>query len=82
MAPWTVAHQATLSLGFPKEEYLSGLPFSSPEDLLPGIKPVSSSLVGRLFTAEPLGKPNHKNINISNTVLYEDIFETKIKPHN
>ena len=82
VAPWTVAQQATLSLGFPKQEYLSGLPFSSPEDLLPGIKPVSPSLVGRFFTAEPLGKSNHTNIKVSNTVLYGDIFETKIKPHN
>ena len=29
-APWTVAHQASLSMGFPRQEYWSGLPFSSP----------------------------------------------------
>ena len=28
--PWTVAHQASLSLGFSRQEYWSGLPFSSP----------------------------------------------------
>ena len=28
--PWTVAHQAYLSLGFPKQEHWSGLPFPSP----------------------------------------------------
>ena len=39
--PWTVAHQASLSLGFPRQEYWNGLPFSPPGDLLnPGIKPV------------------------------------------
>ena len=32
--PWTVAHQAPLSMGFPRQEYWSGLPFPSPEDLL------------------------------------------------
>ena len=38
--PWTVAHQAPLSMGFPRQEYWSGLPF--PGDLPnPGIKPAS-----------------------------------------
>ena len=32
-APWTVACQDPLSMGFPKQEYLRGLPFSSPGDL-------------------------------------------------
>ena len=31
--PWTIAHQAPLSLGFPKQEYWSGLPLPSPEHL-------------------------------------------------
>ena len=31
--PWTVAHLATLSMGFSRHEYCSGLPFPSPEDL-------------------------------------------------
>jgi len=31
--PWTVAHQAPLSVGFPRQEYCSGLPLSSPGDL-------------------------------------------------
>ena len=40
--PWTVAHQASLSMGFPREEYWSGFPFPSPGNLSdPGIKPVS-----------------------------------------
>ena len=30
VTPWTVAHQATLSMGFSRQEYRSGLPFSSP----------------------------------------------------
>ena len=39
---WTVAHQAPLSMGFPRQEYWSGLPFPSPGDLPdPGIKSTS-----------------------------------------
>jgi len=40
--PWTVARQAPLSMGFPRQEYWSGLPFPAPGDLPnPGIQPVS-----------------------------------------
>ena len=43
--PWTVAHQIPLSMGFPRQEYWSRLPFSSPGDLPdPGIKPWSPAL--------------------------------------
>ena len=40
--PWTVAHQAPLSMGFFRQEYWSGLPFPPPGDLPnPGIEPES-----------------------------------------
>ena len=56
MTPWTVAHQASLSMGFSRQEYWSGLPFPSPEDLSdPGIKLISPALAGRFFTTEPPG---------------------------
>ena len=43
--PWTVAHQASLSMGFSWQEYWSGLPFPSPEDLPdPGIESWSPAL--------------------------------------
>ena len=43
--PWTVAHQAPLSMGFSRQEYWSGLPFPSPGDLPhPGIEPESPAL--------------------------------------
>ena len=43
--PWTVAYQAPLSTGFPRQEYWSGLPFPSPGDLsCPGIEPESPAL--------------------------------------
>ena len=58
VAPWTVACQAPLSMGFSKQEYWSGLPFPPPEDLPdPGIEPVSPALSGRFFTSELPGKP-------------------------
>ena len=40
--PWTAAHQAPLSMGFSRQEYWSGLPFSYSRDLPdPGIEPLS-----------------------------------------
>ena len=42
--PFTVAHQAPLSMGFPKQEYWSRLPFPSPEDLDSGVELTSSAL--------------------------------------
>ena len=40
--PWTMAHQAPLSMGFSRQEYWSRLPFSSPGDLPnPGMDPAS-----------------------------------------
>ena len=50
--------QAPLSMGFPGQEYCSGLQFPSPRDLPdPGIEPVSPALAGGFFTTEPPGKP-------------------------
>ena len=44
VTPWTVVHQAPLSMGFSRQEYWSGLPFPSPGELpKPGIKPASSA---------------------------------------
>ena len=58
--PWTVARQAPLSMGFPRQECSSRLPFPSSGDLPgPGIEPVSPALAGRFFTTEPPGKPYH-----------------------
>ena len=69
MTPWTVAHQAPLSMGFSTQEYWSGLPFPTPGDLPhPRIKPsflVSSALAGRLFTTGPIWEVTQKR-SISN----------------
>ena len=59
--PWTVACQSPLSMGFPRQEYWSGLPFPPPGDLPhPGIEPASLALAGRFFTTEPPGKPQYR----------------------
>ena len=43
--PWTVAYQASPSMGFSRQEYWSGLPFPTPGDLPnPGIEPGSPAL--------------------------------------
>ena len=50
VTPWTIAHQAPLSMGFPRQDYWSGLPFLSPGDLPdPGIEPMSSALQADFF---------------------------------
>ena len=56
---WTVAHQASLSIGFPRQEYWSGLPFPSPGHLPgPGIEPGSLTLQADSLVSEPPGKPS------------------------
>ena len=56
--PWTVAFQASLSVGSPRQEYWTGVPFPSLGALPnPGIKPAASALTGIFFTTEPPGKP-------------------------
>ena len=51
---WTVAHQAPLSMGFPRQEYWSGLPFPPPRDpsdpRIKPVSPVSLALEGKFFT--------------------------------
>ena len=55
---WTVARQAPLSMGFPRQEYWSGLSFPSPGDLPnPGIEPSSPALQADSLLSEPPGKP-------------------------
>ena len=53
VTPQTIAHQASLSRGFSRQEYWSGLPFPSPGDLPdPGIEPTSlasPTLAGGFF---------------------------------
>ena len=56
--PWTVAYQASPSMGFSRQGYLSGVPFPSPGELPnPGIEPGSPALEADALTSEPPGKP-------------------------
>ena len=63
---WTVAHQAPLSTGFPRQEYWSVLLFSPPGGLSDsGIEPmslVSPALLGGLFTSVPTVKPTYAKL--------------------
>ena len=62
--PWTVAHQAPLSMGFSRQEYWSGLPFPSPGNLPdPGIELRSPALQAGALTSEPPGKDTDKHIH-------------------
>ena len=58
VTPWTVAHQAPLSMGFSRQEYWGELPFSSPGDLSnPGFKPGSFAFQEDSLPSEPPEKP-------------------------
>ena len=56
--PWTIVHQASLSMGFSRQEYWSGLPSPSPGDLPnPRIKPRCPALQTDSLPPKPPGKP-------------------------
>ena len=58
MTPWTVAHQAPLSMNFSRQEYWTGLPCRPPGYLPnPGIKPRFPALQADSLLSEPSGKP-------------------------
>ena len=60
MTLWTIAHQASLSMGFFRQEYWSGLPFPPPGDLPdPGVETTSPALQVDSLPAEPLEKLGH-----------------------
>ena len=57
VTPWTVTHQAPLSMGFSRQEYWSRLPFASSGDLPgPGMKAMPPALAGGFFATEPSKK--------------------------
>ena len=76
LCPWTIAHQAPLSMGFSRQEYWSGLSCPLLRDLPnPGIKPRSPTLQGDSLPAEPPGKP--KNTGVGSLSLLQGIFPTR-----
>ena len=71
--PWTAAHQAPLSMGFPRQEYCGGLLFLSPGDLPnPGIKPTSPALASGFLTTEP---PGNLWSTIRNNKIQESVLQ-------
>ena len=74
--PWSVAHQAPLSMGFSRQEHWSGLPCPPLEDLPnPGIETAtpSSVLQADSLPPEPPGKPIFHNIvktNLNDTCFH------------
>ena len=76
MTPHTVACQAPLSMGFSRQEYWCGLPFSSPGELPnSGIKPGSPALQADCLPSEPPGKPN--NTRVGSLSPFQGIFLTQ-----
>ena len=64
--PWTVAHQAPLSMGFSRQKYWSELLFPSPGDLPgPGVEPRCPALQADSLLSEPPEKPINVVININ-----------------
>ena len=63
VTPWTVAYQASLSMGFFRQEYCKELPFPPPGDLSgPEIDPTSPALAAGFCSTEPPGKPLFPNV--------------------
>ena len=83
--PWTVAHQAPLSIEFPRQEYWNGLPLLTPGVLPdPGIEPVSSTslaLAGRVYTTEPPGKLNTVSCVIHSVQFSCSVMFDSLQPH-
>ena len=58
MTPWTVTHQALLSMGVSRQEDRSGLPFPPPGDLPgPAVEPVSPASQAVLYQLSQQGSP-------------------------
>ena len=68
-------------MGFPRQEYLSGLPFPSPEDLPgPGIEPKSSALQADSLLSKPPRKPSY-DIQFSSVQFSHSVLSDSLWPH-
>ena len=77
---WTVAHQPPLFMGFPSQEYSTGMPFPSPGDIPDsGFETTSSALAGGFFTTEPPRKPV---VHIYIMEYYSAIKKNEIMPYS
>ena len=71
--PWTVAHQAPLSMGFSKQEYWGGLPWPPSGNLPdPAIKPtslMSPALADGFFTISTTQRPTRQ---LNSDIIYPE----------
>ena len=75
--PWTVAHQALLSMGFSRQEHWSGLPLPSPgHPPNPGMEPGSPTLKADTLPSDPPGKSGIKAVSAA----WQGRFLTTIPP--
>ena len=75
VTPWTVAHQAPLFMGFPRQEYWRGLPFPPPGDLPNlGIKPGSPALQVILYHLSYQGIHLHPTAHLTGALCVAFIF--------
>ena len=75
--PWTVAYQVPSSMGFSRQEYWSGLPFPSTEDLPdPGIEPRSPALAGVFFT--PATRETHQTIALRVKYFHVNVWASLV----
>ena len=81
MTLWTVAHQASLSMGFSRQEYWSGMPCPPPGDLPnPGIEPMSlmsPELAGRFFTTSTTWETAHLGNRKTSLGNLNNTYESK-----
>ena len=86
--PWTVAHQAPLSMGFSRQGYWSGLPFTSPGGLSDsGIEPGSPALQADSLLTELQGKQMVKHMSTMQETWvrflgWEDPLEKEMAIHS
>ena len=79
---WTIAHQVPLSMGILRQEYWSGLPFSSPKDLPdPGIEPTSLMSPALAMGSLPLVPPGKPALPPC-AVLSRSVLSTLCDPMN
>ena len=75
MTPWNVAHQASLSMEFSRQEYWSGLPYPLPEDLPnPENKPRSPTWQVDSLPSEPPGKLHMRELRMMNNWFFSRNF--------
>ena len=83
LTPWILAHQVTLSMGFPRQEYWSELPFPSPVNLPnPGIKPKSPTLYVDSLLLSYQGSPPVMGQVEMDGMQWEENVVTSLLPKN